>query len=130
MSFKADAFIHTMTSYMRNRGRERNGGGGGRKRDKGGIDEHRWQRKRIVVRRKRESYIAGRKHLNLIAGRERCALRRRRNIDGRKLNEGSGQKRRETFAFVRRIDGEEAWALNTRRHGLAHRIFIAEEIKE
>ena len=31
---------------------------------------------------------------------------------------------------MRRIEGEEAWALNTRRHGLGHRIFIAEEVDE
>ena len=71
MCFKADAFTHTMTSYMRKREGKRKGGGGGRKRDKSGIEEHRWQRKRIVVGRKRESYIAGRKHLHLIAGRKR-----------------------------------------------------------
>ena len=59
MCFKADAFTHTMTSYVRKKERERNGGGGGRKRDDSGIDEHRGQRKRIEVGRKRESYIAG-----------------------------------------------------------------------
>ena len=29
---------------------------------------------------------------------------------------------------MRRIGGEEAWALNTRRHGLGHRNFMAEVI--
>ena len=58
MCFKADAFTHTMTSYMRKRESMRNGGGGGRKRNKKGIDEHRWQRKRIVVGRKRELHCA------------------------------------------------------------------------
>ena len=124
MCFKADAFTHTMTSYMRKRGSERNGGGGGRKRNNCGIDEHRWQRKRIDVGRKRSSHIAGRKHLHLIAGR------RRKNIEKRKINEGTGRKRRVEFVCTRKIEGEEAWALNTRRHGLGHRNFVAEEIEE
>ena len=134
MCFKADAFTHTMTSYMRKRESKRNGGEGGRKRNKRGIDEHRWQRKRIVVGRKRESYIAGRKHLHLIAGRKRWELGRKwKNVDGRKT-EGAGRKRRvwciRSLTFERRIGGEEAWALNTRRHGLGHRNFIAEEVGE
>ena len=124
MCFKADAFTHTMTSYMRTGESKRNGGGGGRKRNNCGIDEHRWQRKRIGVGRERSSYIAGRKHLHLIA------RRRRKNIEERKINEGAGRKRRVDFIFVRRIGGEEAWALNTRRHGLGHRNFVAEEIEE
>ena len=70
MCFKANAFTHTMTSYMRKREGKRNGGGEGRKTNKCSMDEHRRQRKRIVVRRRRESYIAGRKHLNFIAGRK------------------------------------------------------------
>ena len=35
-----------------------------------------------------------------------------------------------TREFGRRIDGEEAWDLNTRRHGLGHRNFIADWIDE
>ena len=31
---------------------------------------------------------------------------------------------------MRRIGGEEAWALNTRRHGRSHHNFIAEQIDE
>ena len=119
MCFKANAFTHTMTSYMRKKESMRNGGGGGRKRNKKSFDEHRWQRKRIVVRRKRESYIAGRKHLKL--------KRRRKHIDGRKIGRRAG--RRHWFTFMRRIDGEEAQALNTRRHGRSHRILIAEMIE-
>ena len=94
MCFKADAFTHTMTSYIRKRGREQNGGGKGRKRNKREFDEHRWQRRRIVVGRKRSSYIAERKHLNLIAGRKRRELKRRRNNVWRKTDEGAGQRRR------------------------------------
>ena len=97
MCFKANAFTHTMTSYMRRKRRERNDGGGGRQKSKN-TDEHRWQRKRIVVRRKRESYIAGRKHLKL--------KRRRKSINGRKIDERAGQNRR--VHCTRRIDGEEA----------------------
>ena len=84
---------------MRKRESMRNGGGGGRKRSKN-IDEHRGQRKRIVERRK--------------------------NMDGRKFDKRAGRKRR--VHCTRRIDGEEARALNTRRHGRSHRIYVAEEI--
>ena len=80
--------------YAEEREREWNDGGGRRKRDKGGIDEHRGQRKRIVEGRKRSSYIAGRKHLNLIAGRKRRELRRRRYKVERKIEGGAGRKRR------------------------------------
>ena len=128
MCFNANAFTHTMTSYMRKKREEQNGGGGGRKRNKYDVDEHRWQRKRIVVRRKRKSYIAGRKHLHFTAGRRRWGLKRgRKIIEGWKIDRRAGRRRR---FCTRRIDGEGAWALNTRRHGLGHRNFIAEVIDE
>ena len=50
-----------------------------------------------------------------------------------KALDGSGEGNLHSYArftFGRRIDGEEAWDLNIRRHGLGHRNFIADWIDE
>ena len=60
--------------------------------------------------------------MHLMAGR------RRKDVEGRKIDERAGQKRR--VHCTRRIDGEEAWALNTRLHGRGHRDFIVEIVDE
>ena len=66
--------------------------------------------------------------MNLVAGRKRGELERRWINVGRKLDEGAGRMFIivRIFTFVRKIDWEEAWDLNTRRHGRGHRNFIAE----